>query len=178
MNSIHLEHSRVFVKHMCHPSVSGQWHHLETLEHPHPHEWTEGIKMQSDGIGSPVHRWKPCMTQHHMCILHTRAGAAIQAVQRRALRVCFLKHFFLFLSVFACACVHVTSIWWIKSNALILSQTRPPLRARLCEKLHPLRSPRVIQGGGGKQCNNFLLTHVCPKTNKLSPVPLRSSKSV
>lgn len=115
--------------------------------------------MQSDETISHVHSWKPCMTLHHMCILHwcsdtnsALSFACVNAVfffiftsviQPPFLfpRRLSLSPPFLFLSVFVCACVHMTSIWWIKSNALILSQTRPLLHERSdvppCEKPHP-----------------------------------------
>lgn len=128
--------------------------------------------MQSDGTESHAHSWKRCMTLHHMCTLLKSAGVTIRAA-RWALHVGMHFFFqilptfyssappsppFLFLSVFVCACVHLTSIWWIKSNALILSQTRPLLHVR--SEMPCVRNcihPHVIQGDG-KQWNNRVLS--------------------
>lgn len=143
--------------------------------------------MQSDGTISPVSGWKSCMTLHHMCILHTRAGVTIKALNSACLDTFFSNtspsllpftlslylpiHHFCFC-VFVCACMRMTSIWWIKSNALILSQTRPLLHVRcempLCGKPHPSRMSSRATGETMQQQASFLLTLVCPKNNKLS----------
>lgn len=84
---------------------------------------------------------------------------------------------FFFLSVFVCACMHMTSIWWIKSNALILSQTRPLLHVR--SEIPCVRNcipPHVIQGDR-KQCNNRVLTAdpCLPQNQQAVALPLCSS---
>lgn len=90
------------------------------------------------------------MTLHHMC-----TGATIQS-EARALHVSvgffssFSPSLFLFLSVFVRTSMHMTSICWIKSSALILSLTRPLLRVhseRNCVPLHVSQDDR-------KQWNN------------------------
>lgn len=152
--------------------------------------------MQSDGTVSHVHSWKPCMTLHHMCILHTSTSVTIQAAHW-ALRVwmcglfCFFKftsptftpsfppplarHHFCF-SVYLCA---RACIWHLSGGLRVMpwscrklghcSTVRSEMpRARNCIP------PHVIQGDG-KQWNNRVLSadpH-CPKTNKLSSFPLQ-----
>lgn len=149
--------------------------------------------MQSDGIVSHVYSWKPRMTQHHMCFsAHKRWCDTTSSALSFACVIAFFIYFFnssftssfspplstsppfLLLSVFVCACVHMTSIWWIKSNALIPSQTGPPLHVRsempLREKLH-LSACHSGRRETMATTGFFLLTLVCPQTNKLSSFP-------
>lgn len=84
---------------------------------------------------------------------------------------------FLFPSVFLCACVHMTSIWWIKSNALILSQTRPLLHVR--SEMPYVRNciPSHVYQGDGKQCSNRVLCADLrlPQNQQAVILPLHSS---
>lgn len=123
---------------------------------------------------------------HHMCILHTSAGTTVQAVHW----ACICDFTFLFFlihplflstsppthfsfSVFLCACMYMTSIWWIKSNALILSQSRPLPHVRI--KIRETPSLCVsFRVSGNKTTTGFLSVglHLPPKTTGLPCFPM------
>lgn len=126
----------------------------------------------------------------HMCILQGSAGLTVQAAHWALhVRMQFFFFFlvqilplllsacpsppFLFVTVFVCACVHMISIWWIKSNALILSQTRPLLHERSEMPCAELCLSTCHSGWWGtmQQQGSFLLTLVCPETTKPSLLP-------
>lgn len=108
------------------------------------------------------------MALHHMCILHTSAGVTIKS---SALSLVCVNHISLlsrpcspsppiaFLTVFARACMQMTSIWWIKSNALIPWQTRPMLHVR--NEMPCVRngiSACVTDKNDRQQCSNRVLS--------------------
>lgn len=140
---------------------------------------------QSNGTVSHVHSWKPCMTSPYVHSAHKRWYDCASS----ALSLHMWFHVFIFLihplllstsppthfsfSVFLCACMYMTSIWWIKSNALILSQSRPLPHVRI--KIRETPSLCVsFRVSGNKTTTGFLSAglHLPPKTTGLPCFPM------
>lgn len=93
----------------------------------------------------------------------------------------FILYITIFFPAFLCACMHMTSIRWIKSNALIPSQTRPLHHERSeipgVRKHVPLH---VIQGDGkprnNRICSTKLLFTQSPKSISCETIWIQQKK--
>lgn len=82
-------------------------------------------------------------------------------------------------SVCLCACTYMTSIWWIKSNALILSQTRPLPHVRIEMQETPSLCISFRLDGNKATTGLFLLApHLPPKPTSHHPSPCGSDLSI